>query len=344
MSRKAEILTAVCTLSCAVGIGFVMQSGEVAEMRYGSGQITAMTTTPLVGKPAVPVKVTDLSIAKADQFLDMEEITLTSAKLDLIDQVKRGLNNVVPASASPDMLDEFFEDDLGAAPRCELTARAKPAAGAMLEYALHAPCFAGERVSIAHEGMNFSEILSDAGTLDLMVPALVSDVKISASFMNGESISAFTEMPSVMLYDRVIVQWAGDAGVQIHAREFGADYGSDGHVWSGAARDFTAVVGGKGGFLTTLGNPALEVSNLAEVYTFPSMLAKTEGAIALTVETEVTDTNCGSQIQARTFQFSGGKEVSSRLMSLSVPNCSAVGNYLVLNNLLQNLTVARKQG
>ena len=346
MSRKTEIMTAACTLGCAVGIGFVMQNGEIAELRYGSGEITAMSTTPVVGKPAVPLRVTDLSIApeEIEETLDAENITLTSAKIDILPEPVELRTGVIEVSAPASSIDDIDagSHDIARAPDCELTARATPTAGAMVDVTLEAPCYSGERVAIRHEEMNFAQNLSATGNLKVTVPALVSDVSISFSFLNGEVITAFADVPSVPLYDRVVLQWQGNIGAQIHAREFGAEYGAEGHVWAGAPRDFTAVVAGAGGFLTSLGDPASPKPMLAEVYTFPSGLAKTEGGVALTVEAEVTDDNCGSELRARTFQYSGGKEISSQHMSLAVPNCSAVGNFLVLNNLLQDLTVARK--
>ena len=37
MVETREIVTAVGTLACAVGIGFFMQSGDDAQQRYGGG-------------------------------------------------------------------------------------------------------------------------------------------------------------------------------------------------------------------------------------------------------------------------------------------------------------------
>lgn len=338
------MITAACTLGCAVGIGFVMQSGELAQMRYGSGEITAMSTTPLVGKPAVPIRVTDLSIGPdaVDKTLDPDSITLTSANINVMAEAANEMASAVNASAPSDVMNDMLHSDIARAPECEVSVLATPTAGAMVDLALEAPCYSEERVIIRHENMTFAQNLSAVGNMKVTVPALTEEFEVSFSFVNGDGITAYAEVPSVPLYDRVILQWQGTTGAQIHAREYGADYGTDGHVWSGAPRDFTAVVGGVGGFLTTLGDPASLSPMLAEVYTFPSGLAKSDGGVQLTVETEVTEQNCGTEMRARTFQYSAGKEVSSQYMSLAVPNCSAVGNFLVLNNLLQDLTVARK--
>ena len=342
MSRKTEIITAVCTFGCAMGIGFVMQSGEVAKMRYGSGELMATSTMPLVGEPPVPVRVTDLTIAKDDEKFDVQGITLTSAKVDMLLNPEIDLTAPVETSVPADVMDEFLAVDIAQAPECVLSAKATPKAAAMMNVSLDAPCYANQRVTVTHEGLAFTQLIPETGKLDFIMPALERNVRVNLAFLNGESISTFAIVPSVPLYDRVIVQWNGDFGVEIHAREFGADYGTEGHVWSGAPRDISAVAGGRGGFLTELGDWGVTSPKLAQVYTFPAVLTNTDGAIALTVETEVTEENCGHEIKAQTYQYASGKEIASQLLSLAVPNCSALGNFLVLNNLLQDLTVARK--
>lgn len=342
MSWTTEFVTAFSTVGCAIGIGFLMQSGEVAELRYGSGQLAATSTVPLVGKPPVRVTVSDLTDATEDTGLDIAAITLTSAKLPVSDTIAADYREVIEASAPDGIFQKLAEHDRPLSDECRATAVATPTAAAMVKLNLEAPCQGNERITISHEGMVFAETLSEDGHLEVVIPALKEVAEFTGSFLNGESVTVSAQVESVPLYDRVILQWQGDSGLQIHAREFGAEYGEDGHVWSGAPRDLSAVAGGRGGFLTSLGDTSVSLPMLTEIYTFPAALTDSDGAVALTIETEVTDANCGSELQARTYQFSGGKKVSSQHLSLAVPNCSAVGNFLVLNNLLQDLTVASK--
>jgi hypothetical protein len=342
MSWTTEFVTAFSTVSCAIGIGFLMQSGEVAELRYGSGHLVATSTVPLIGKPPVLVTVSDLTDATEDTGLDVQAITLTSARLPISGTIAADYRQVVEVSAPDGIFEKLAEHDRSLSDECQVTAQATPTAAAMVRFKLAAPCQGSERVTISHEGMIFAETLSEDGDLEVLIPALKEVAEFTGSFLNGETFTVSAEVDSVPLYDRVILQWQGDSGVQIHAREFGADYGEDGHVWAGAPRDLSAVAGGRGGFLTSLGDTSVSLPMLTEVYTFPAALSDSAGAVALTIETEVTEANCGSEVQARTYEFSGGKKVSSQQLSLAVPNCSAVGNFLVLNNLLQDLTVASK--
>lgn len=338
MSLRAELVTAACTVGCALGIGFVMQSGEVAEMRYGTGAVSAIPSMPVVGEPALPLRVRDMTLHRDGETLDVKQITLTSAEI----KTANVFSNPMTASASSQEVADLFNPDIGRDPACALSAAAEPTSAAMVSLAVSAPCYSGEVVVITQGPLKFSETLDGQGGLSLNVPALSENARISIEFEDGERISAFTKVDSVPLYDRVILQWAGVSDLQIHAREFGGDYGGDGHVWAGAPRDASAVNEGSGGFLISLGHPSLAEGTRSEVYTFPALLNDAANGISLTLEAEVTEANCGSEVQARTFEFSGGKVVASQTLSLAIPGCSAVGNFLVLNNLLQDLTIASK--
>ena len=94
-------------------------------------------------------------------------------------------------------------------------------------------------------------------------------------------------------------------------------------------------------YLLRLGDSSLEDGHLAEVYTFPPGTALKEGDIALSLETEVTDANCGRDIEAQSLQKSGLERMTARELVLSMPACSAVGEYLVLKNMFDDLKIAR---
>jgi len=351
MSRKTEIMTAVGTLACAVGVGFIMQMGEVAELRYGSAPVKSASTMPFIGEPAPSV----ISSAKVKSTplepIAMQDATLTSAQVPV--PTKFALApNVIEIVADEDVFDLYLAPEefwggllvpeLEKMPECPIEATATAQAAAMIKYTLTAPCLAGAKVVISHSDLMFSGIMPDDGTLTTEIPALTKDAMVRAFFTTGETIETSLSVDSFDLYDRVLVQWRGATGVQIHAREFGANYGDVGHVWSGSTRGMSAISEGQGGYLTTLGDSTLDGAHIAEVYTFPSALTRMSGAVDLTIETEVTAQNCARDIEAQAIQFKAGKEVSSQLLTLAVPDCDTIGSFLVLNNLLQDLTVASK--
>ena len=351
MSRKTEIMTAAGTLACAIGVGFIMQTGEVAELRYGPTPVRTSSAMPIVGAPAPTVKPSSEIEAKPLEPIAMQDVTLTSAQVPTPEKITLP-TPLVEIVADEDVFDLYLKPEefwggllvpeLEKMPECPIEATASAQAAAMIKYTLTAPCFAGAEVVISHSDLMFSGVLSDDGTLTAEIPALATDAMVRAFFTTGETIETSLAVESLNLYDRVLVQSFGASGVQIHAREFGANYGDTGHVWSGSDRDLSVIAEGKGGYLTTLGDSTLDGVHIAEVYTFPTALSQMTGAIDLTIETEVTAQNCARDIEAQAVQFKVGKEVSSQVLTLAVPDCSTIGSFLVLNNLLQDLTVASK--
>jgi len=319
MKRTKEILTAVGTLACAVGIGFVMQHSEVAEQRYGAS---------------------GLPVADNGALLEVEGITLTSAEFDSEIALPETDAQVVKASA-PQSLPPAPESHNAVAPACEITAEARPVAAAMVKLALDANCLPNERLTVHHNGMIFTETTDDQGQLDVTVPALAQEAVFILAFSNGDGAVAQTSVPELSDYNRVVLQWKGEAGFEIHAREFGADYGDKGHVWSGAPRDMAAAVTGEGGFITRNGNTEAAEPLMAEVYSFPTAASTHGGTVALSVEAEVSAANCGLEIEAQALELRDSDKIETQNLTLAVPECDAVGNFLVLNNLLQDLKVAQ---
>ncbi|WP_298968905.1 hypothetical protein [uncultured Roseobacter sp.] len=340
MSHKKEVATAVGTLACAVGIGFVMQNGEVAELRYGSAPVIVEELKVQSTLSVDALKLADPLLHDDDQTLDVRSITLTSAEVEA--------PHVIPVFAEPTLTRVGPVSSLIAptAPEvqpidvCPIMLSTMPHAAAMVKLSLTAPCLQNERVTVRHNGLEFTETTSASGGLDIAVPALEDHAKFALTFLNGNTVTAHAEVPSIALYERIVVQWQGRDRVQLHAREFGASYGDSGHVWAGAARDVTAVMDGNGGFLSRHGDSAAPLAKMAEVYTYPSAMTETTGAVEISIEAEVTPANCGREVKAQALGVVGGRTTQAQSVSLAIPGCHAVGNFLVLNNPLPDLKVA----
>ncbi|MEH6520521.1 hypothetical protein [Sulfitobacter sp.] len=326
MRYRKEIIMAAGTLTCAVGIGFFMQQSTS----------DAAPSADYAGEALINA---DASV------LDVEEIILTSA--DFVESyVAPKAEDVVALVDTPEkIMPPADEEDVLAseetfAPVCEITASARPIAAAMVNLTLDAKCLPNERVTVHHKGLLFSQTTDDNGEFDITVPAMTKDATFVVAFTNGEGAVAQTVVDELADYDRVALQWKGDTGFELHAREFGAEYGSEGHVWSGASRDLTFAVTGQGGFISSLGDVTVADGSMAEVYTFPKTPAQGSGDVFLSVEAEVAKNNCGLEIEAQTLQTKSGNDITSRSLTVSVPDCDAAGNFLVLNNLFENLKVA----
>ena len=339
MSHKKEIVTAVGTLAIAIGIGFVMQRSEAAQERYGSGA-------------RAPVAVQDaeqgedvLDKVSTSGLIQVQAIELTSATETAPVSVPQSEPTVQRVAASaPDVLaPPPVEDTAPAVPRvaeCTMTATAQAMPGAMAQLTLDAPCAPNERLTVHHNGLIFTQTTDAAGQLDVLVPTLAEEAVFIMAFSNGDGAVAQVSVPDLRDYARVALQWRGDAGFQLHAREFGAGYGDAGHVWSGGETKATGFLSGETGTVMRLGDAGLADPLVAEVYTFAANSTDRDGLIDLSVEAEITMDNCGLEVEAQTLEMSDRGNITTRDLTLAVPACDAVGDFLVLNNLVTDMKVA----
>lgn len=339
MRYRKEIITTAGTLACAVGIGFFMQSSQSAAPSDFEGATLANADAAVLDVGAITLTSAEFS-DKPEETAPVTDDTLKLAAADVVSTTDAQMPATVQTVAADANAEMPQAPQAELAPKCEIIANARPIAAAMVNLTLSATCLPSERVTVHHAGMVFSQTTDAAGSLDVTIPALSRDAIFIVAFTNGEGGVAQTEVEEVVDFDRVALQWKGEAGFQLHAREFGADYGSEGHVWSGATRDMSFGVTGQGGYITKLGDPDVPDGLVAEVYTYPATASLSAGDIALSVETEVVSSNCGLEIEAKTLQTFSGNDITTRDLTLSVPDCDAAGNFLVLNNLFEDLKVA----
>ncbi|WP_085878057.1 hypothetical protein [Roseisalinus antarcticus] len=229
-----------------------------------------------------------------------------------------------------------------AAPACETSLSAEVGQAALVTLRLDAVCLPDAQATIHHQGMIFTLVTDATGSARVVVPALAERAVFIASFDGGDGAVATAEVPAIANYDRAVLQWQGDSGLQIHALEFGADYGSEGHVWAASARTPSMAIAGEGGFLTSLGDGQGVAPLRAEVYTFPSAVNRTSGDVVLSVEAEITDETCERDVSAQSIQISPGSPAHALDLTMAMPECSAVGDFLVLKNMLEDLTLAAR--
>lgn len=305
MLSKQVMLTSAMTLACALGIGFYMQ----ASSPRWTGEPEAAADPQLPAEPG-PAE------------LKIENITLTSFPAD-----------PAPAGANPQPATGAKPAPDAHSDHCGVTASAEAAPAAMVSLAVSAPCHGGERLTVHHSGMSFTAALDRTGHYAVQVPALTRTAVFIAETASGGGAVAVAEVADAETTERVVLQWSGHSGLEIHAREFGAAYGSAGHVWHGAAP------GAAAGQVVRLGGTGLPAPRIAEVYSMPAGQPDRSGTVSLTVEAEVTGLNCGRDISAQALQLSGGR-LSSRDLVIAMPDCDAQGSFLVLNNLVEDLKIA----
>ena len=114
----------------------------------------------------------------------------------------------------------------------------------------------------------------------------------------------------------------------------------DGLPLSGAPSSARAA-SGTGGFLTKLGSADAPDPLLAEVYTFPSG-QHDRGDIALVAEARITAENCNAELAAQSIQVRPDGTTEALDLSLRMPGCEAVGDYLYLQNMFEDLKLAAR--
>jgi len=324
MSRARRFIMAGGTFACALGIGYFTQ----AQMPAGSVTAAQSVTVPEIEKPVEISRIELTSAAPAPPAPMPAPAALPATPVKLA---------VADGAGVPDTLPQ---EEAVPTFACDYEMEAAPREAAMVELTLSAPCRVNEGFTLHHNGLMFSAVTDASGQAVLEVPALAENAVFIASFPDGNGALATATVDTLVLYDRVVVQWRGAAdSLALHALEYGVDFGEPGHVWAAANQDRSRAIIGDGGFLTRLGLPEADRALMAEIYTFPTDNARRSGEVALRVEAEVSKANCGRDLEAQTIA-TGESGLTVQDLVLAMPDCGAVGEFLVLKNLFDDLKIA----
>lgn len=364
MSQVRKIAMFGGTFAVALGIGFVMQNGDALAARFGTedelraaqAQVQSQTETShfivLDALPEEQIVTEEETRASADLPLspvlpDLPEPQTASVSGIATPQLDAKPESIAPpvqvAAADPDTIPmtdatPIISDEMD----CTPTMSAEVGRAAMVTLSIEAPCNTDTRGTLHHQGMMFTFLTDSEGDAVLTVPALAQVAVFIADISNGEGAMSMVDVPDMAMYDRAVLQWQGATGLELHAREFGANYGEDGHVWHDASREMTVSIENGEGFLVQLGDAAAEEALMAEVYTFPSGATAQEGNVRLSAEVEITDQNCGRNIAAQSLQIGPEKDTSALDLTLTLPACDATGDFLVLQNMFEDLRLASR--
>jgi len=329
MSRKKQILMVGGTFAFALGTGFVMQNGDAVASRFSADSPTELLQdlqTDFVQGPTL-----------FNPVIDPPTFALVSETREDAPVVQEPPVQLAALEADPMPGAEILNDATMVA-ECSVDLDLEASKAAMVNLSITASCLANSQAVVHHKGMMFSLVTDENGQADVLVPALAGNAVYIVSFPSGEAAMGSVVVSDLADFDRAVLQWQGAAGMQLHAREFGADYGSEGHVWASAMGNSDAT----SGFLTILGTGNNETTFHAEVYTFPSGKTAQSGEVAISVEVEVTEANCGREVIAQSLQVFPDTDAEALDLTMQMPACEGVGDFLVLNNMLRSLTIAAK--
>ncbi|MGL5010001.1 MAG: hypothetical protein ACRC6I_08970 [Paracoccaceae bacterium] len=219
---------------------------------------------------------------------------------------------------------------------CAPSLRLAAAPQAMIGISLVAPCAPDSRIVVSHAGLTITGKTNATGSLFMSLPALEVQAKVTARLPDATEVEQSVRVPAMATMRRMGVQWQNKDAFQLHAFENGAGYGDAGHIWADAPQIPTTGLGDSGGFITLLGDASVDMPMMAEIYTFPAGIAANADVV---IEAAVTEATCGRELLGDTIMTLAGTTYVTEL-TLAMPGCDAVGDILVLKNLLTDLTIA----
>lgn len=327
-TSKGKIVMAAGTLCAALSIGFAMQMFDRGPV------LSEAENEPEGGLQVEDIELTSSAIAIAPVQMPGANAALALGASSM-DETPASLNaNAIIASADP--VETTIEMS------CEIDLQAHVGVAAMVNLSMAADCLPNERFVLHHSGMMFSAYTDENGAASLEVPALAENAVFIASFSNGEGAVVQQEVPTLGDFSRVVVQWSGAVALGLHAREYNADYFTAGHIHADATGSLENVDMGASGMMHVLGDASAIKPLMAQIYTYPVSKAMSDGIVHLSVEAEVTAANCGAEVEAQTLQLGEGNAIKVQDFTLYVPDCDAQGDFLVLKNVVEDMTLAAR--
>lgn len=288
------------------------------------------TTAPVA--PALPVP----SSASFVSLPDETPVTVTQAAMQVPDLPGALAGAIVGAMAGQDADPGVSAFGLP----CDLNVTTSAMPGALIALDVMAPCQPEARVVVEHSGLTLTGRTDAMGLMVMDLPAFQSPAYLTVHMPGGESRNALVHVPDLNDYDRVAVQWEEDRQLMLHAMPAGIDFGAPGHLWADAPGRVEDAVVGQSGVWMALGSAEVDTPMLAQVVTYPRAALSEDRPVALSIDAPITEATCGKPVEARAIERARSGDVDVVPMSLTLPGCDAVGDYLVLQNLFQDLTVA----
>ena len=302
-------------------LAIAMAAGHLVQSLAGKRGAQMSKAGPVVATAAAPVKVVTLSAGAVPELPALPAMPTFPTAMPLL-----VLTDPQPMPAP-----------VATVVDCTIGLGLTPQPGAMIGLSLHAPCLPDARVVLRHAGLAVTAQTDARGALTTQLPAFMVQAQVEVMFADGSKADAAITIPDAAQMKRFAVQWQDKDAFAIHAFDGDAAYGDAGDVT--AANPGAVPVPGlpvAGGFMTVLGDARVAVPLLAQVYTFP---LRPLNVPVVVVEAEVTPATCGRELLGETLTSSAG-QVAVMDLSVVMPDCGAIGDFLVLKNLVPDTKIA----
>ena len=308
--RKISIATG--TFCAALSIGFVMQNEDAIADRFAVDSVEDPDRFEIV-----QASLTD------DIDLPFGSIGAESSRRTSDVEIKGARSEATDLDCVPVM-----------------TASADVAA--TIQLSVVTPCHSSTPFTVHHQGMIFTAKTNEHGTSHLVVPALSELAVVVAAFAYGDVVATTVTVPDFLDFERAVLQWEGDTPVMLNAYEYHSDFESKLRISKDNPGDFVQAETGAGGYLLSLGDTSVENALMAEVYTYPAGMKAAGGNVAFVVEAEITSENCDDELNTQSIQVEPTGDISAVDLIFAMPGCDSVGDFLVLQNMFQDLTLASR--
>jgi len=320
-----KALTIVTGLVLLLGVGAVIHKGDdMFAPKKTTTQVTQADIKPTVMTDA-PAMNTYVAPARPDDTSGFSDFILVSSAL------------ASTARAQPETQSILKLDPIPL--NCSLKLSAKPLRGARVELEISAPCHQGKVVTISHAGLRFNEIVGDKGTITIIIPVLSDPANIEVSFSDGIKKSISAHVKDLSLLQRTGASWSAKVGLQLHVYETSFNASRNAEVSTRNARSYKQAYLQGGGYLTTLGNKDIEGGKIVQIYSI-------ENPNDIFVDFKLVMKNpaahCGADFSLETVRYA--TELGTQLAdkNISIRNCSANTQTIVLKNMFRNLIVAQR--
>lgn len=199
-----------------------------------------------------------------------------------------------------------------------------PGPAATLGVVLAAPCFPDATVTLRHDALIFAIRTDAEGRFAGTLPALTREARLEALLPGTEWVAATASVQGLDVVNRVVLLSTAP-NMHLNAFEYGAEFGSIGHVRADAPR---APDTGLGGYLTLLGDPLAVPPRLAQVYTAPASLSD----VTLELDADVTAETCTHDLHATMLRVLAGRAEAGgpQALSVAMPDCDGVEGAVLL--------------
>ncbi|MEM9781619.1 MAG: hypothetical protein AAF899_03990 [Pseudomonadota bacterium] len=207
-------------------------------------------------------------------------------------------------------------------------------AAADTELGITSPCHADSIATVEYHDMVFGVPIDRSGRGSLLMHGFASSADTVLEFEDGETVEFTVPFNGIERLERVALVWDDPISLNLHAFEFGAGEGEDGHVYHEQMRDFRSVRRRGGGFMYVY-RPFEGVGDNIQIYSHWVRRGGQAGVVKMYLDYESRDgdrlaTTCGSGEFARpsfeVVRSSRGRIETSNVRRLAAVDCDDVGD------------------